>query len=295
MINLFTADFARKDEEQSLSVTAKQRRLPWLRDVIVRLQKPSFQDISGTSLFHSNNIEIPGCHATTLSLEFEALNPDQKLAVQKVMTANDYTLIQGLPGTGKTSTIAFIARLLAAHGKRILITSYTHSAVDNVLMKLMEKGVADYDATIGLPRLIRVGQKASCHDKVHPLLVSELATEMDSLRMSQSQLSQSERSYDNPSPESLKHVISSGQIIGASALSVPRSPLLADENFDVVIVDEAGQISQPAILGALMAADSFVLVGDHKQLPPLVNSEVAEGGGEYDNPDLYILPDRISH
>lgn len=65
-----------------------------------------------------------------------------------------------------------------------------------------------------------------------------------------------------------------------SALTAPRSPLLAGQHFDVVIVDEAGQISQPAILGAIMAADSFVLVGDHMQLPPLVVSEVAEDAGE---------------
>ena len=64
-----------------------------------------------------------------------------------------------------------------------------------------------------------------------------------------------------------------------SALTAPRSPLLAGQHFDVVIVDEAGQISQPAILGAMMAADSFVLVGDHLQLPPLVKSEVAEDAG----------------
>ena len=66
-----------------------------------------------------------------------------------------------------------------------------------------------------------------------------------------------------------------------SALTAPRSPLLAGQKFDVVIVDEAGQISQPAILGAIMAADSFVLVGDHMQLPPLVVSEVADQAGKY--------------
>jgi DNA replication ATP-dependent helicase Dna2 len=75
-------------------------------------------------------------------------------------------------------------------------------------------------------------------------------------------------------------VISSAQIVGVSALTVPRSSLLVGQHFDVVIVDEAGQISQPAILGPLMAADSFVLVGDHMQLPPLVTSEVAEKGGK---------------
>jgi len=55
--------------------------------------------------------------------------------------------------------------------------------------------------------------------------------------------------------------------------------LLIGQKFDLVIVDEAGQISQPAIIGALLAAESFVLVGDHEQLPPLVQSDVAEKAG----------------
>ena len=44
-----------------------------------------------------------------------------------------------------------------------------------------------------------------------------------------------------------------------SALTAPRSPLLAGQHFDVVIVDEAGQISQPAVLGAIMATDSVFI------------------------------------
>jgi DNA replication ATP-dependent helicase Dna2 len=84
---------------------------------------------------------------------------------------------------------------------------------------------------------------------------------------------------EQPSVEYLHKVMSAAKVVGVSALTAPRSPLLAGQHFDVVIVDEAGQISQPAVLGAIMAADSFVLVGDHMQLPPLVISEVAEEGG----------------
>ena len=87
-------------------------------------------------------------------------------------------------------------------------------------------------------------------------------------------------SIEKPSVEYLHKVVSSARVVGVSALTAPRSPLLAGQHFDVVIVDEAGQISQPAVLGAIMSADSFVLVGDHMQLPPLVVSEVAEEAGE---------------
>lgn len=185
------------------------------------------------------------------------------------MCARDYSLIQGLPGTGKTSTIAFVARLLAAHGKRVLITSYTHAAIDNLMMKLIESGMA---ATNHSAPLIRVGNKSSCHQNVHSILASTVATVREGREKGNDEL---------PSPDSLSSVVSSAKIIGVSALTIPRSALLVGQHFDVVIVDEAGQISQPAILGALMAADSFVLVGDHMQLPPLVQSELAERGGTF--------------
>lgn len=66
------------------------------------------------------------------------LNTPQRKAMEKVATAQDYALILGMPGTGKTSTIAEIIRMLVGRGKSVLLTSYTHSAVDTILLKLGE-------------------------------------------------------------------------------------------------------------------------------------------------------------
>ena len=68
----------------------------------------------------------------------ESLNIDQRKAMYKVMTAKDYALILGMPGTGKTSTIAEIIKAIVARGESVLLTSYTHSAVDTILMKLLD-------------------------------------------------------------------------------------------------------------------------------------------------------------
>lgn len=181
------------------------------------------------------------------------------------MTALDYTVVQGMPGTGKTSMISFVARLLAARGKRILITSYTHAAVDNLLMKLMDAGVNEDGS------LLRIGPKSACHPSVHCILASSLALEADNGSGTNDGL---------PSAKSLKQVTSNARIVGVTALSATRSPLLLGQHFDVVICDEAGQLTQPASLGALMSADTFVLVGDHMQLPPLVVSDAADQAGK---------------
>lgn len=53
------------------------------------------------------------------------------------------------------------------------------------------------------------------------------------------------------------------------------SILILRRTFDVCVIDEASQITLPICLGPLKYAHSFVLVGDHYQLPPLVLSPQA--------------------
>jgi DNA replication ATP-dependent helicase Dna2 len=52
--------------------------------------------------------------------------------------ANEFVLIKGYPGSGKTTAIVALIRLIVALGKTVLLTSYTHAAVDNVLVLSFE-------------------------------------------------------------------------------------------------------------------------------------------------------------
>ncbi|SNS44379.1 AAA domain-containing protein [Actinomadura meyerae] len=65
-----------------------------------------------------------------------ALDDSQRSAFRKALAVPDVGLILGPPGTGKTRTITEIARASAARGERVLVTSYTNRAVDNVLQEL---------------------------------------------------------------------------------------------------------------------------------------------------------------
>eukprot|EP00904_Undaria_pinnatifida_P014250 jgi/Undpi1/9956/HiC_scaffold_28.g12410.m1 len=177
-----------------------------------------------------------------------ALNEDQRAAVRKLVTAKDYALMLGMPGTGKTWTIAFAVRVLLARGASVLITSYTHSAVDNLLLKLIEEGVP----------CLRVGRPASVHPGVQPHCVN----------------------YDGSAETTAAYseLVASAKVVGCTCLGV-KHPLFSHRRFDYCVVDEAGQISQPVVLAPLRCADVFVLVGDHYQLPPLVtSSEALEAG-----------------
>ena len=62
--------------------------------------------------------------------------PFTDLSIIQILTAKDYTLILGMPGTGKTSTTVHAVKALLMRGASILLTSYTNSAVDNLLIKL---------------------------------------------------------------------------------------------------------------------------------------------------------------
>lgn len=176
------------------------------------------------------------------------LNAKQQNAVSMAVAAQDYALILGMPGTGKTTVIAAIIQYLISLGKTVLLTSYTHSAVDNILLKLLHISSS----------ILRLGHV----DKIHP----------EARRFTLA---------DRRTPttiEQLEHLIMTPPVIATTCLSIDH-PLFLRRKFDYCIVDEASQITLPTCLGPLRFADRFVLVGDHFQLPPLVRNVRARNGG----------------
>lgn len=87
-------------------------------------------------------------------------NASQKEAMARVLAAEDYALVLGMPGTGKTTMIAALIRELVGRGKTVLLSSYTHSAVDTILRALdgQQDGAG---RTFGV---LRLGNA----DRVHP-------------------------------------------------------------------------------------------------------------------------------
>ena len=175
------------------------------------------------------------------------LNVDQKRAIEKVMSAKDYALVLGMPGTGKTTTIAHIIRALTALGKSVLLTSYTHTAVDNILLKIRKDSIG----------VFRLGAVAKVHPEVQEFadLGGRPMKTVEELR----------RAYGQ-------------QVVATTCLGI-NHPIFTQRIFDYCIVDEASQITLPVCLGPIRMARTFILVGDHYQLPPLVQNKEAQEGG----------------
>lgn len=178
----------------------------------------------------------------------QQLNVDQRRAIEKVMCAKDYALVLGMPGTGKTTTIAHIIRALASQGKSVLLASYTHTAVDNILLKIKDDKIP----------VLRVGAVSKIHPQVKEFadLTGIPKTTIEGLHSSW---------HDS-------------QVVATTCLGINHG-LFNARTFDYCIVDEASQITLPVCLGPIRHAQTFILVGDHYQLPPLVQNKEAQEGG----------------
>lgn len=73
--------------------------------------------------------------------EHQHLNANQSNAINRAIHALDYNIIQGVPGAGKTTVIVGLVKTLVKAGRSVLLSTYTHSALDNILKKLLDSGV----------------------------------------------------------------------------------------------------------------------------------------------------------
>ena len=85
-----------------------------------------------TTCFHFHYLHMCTTHA------YSKLYFPVYAALLQALMCEDYALIKGYPGSGKTTTICALVEVLVKLGQSVLITSYTHSAVDNILLRLLE-------------------------------------------------------------------------------------------------------------------------------------------------------------
>ena len=167
-------------------------------------------------------------------------NDAQNTAVNRAVNAENCALIHGPPGTGKTYTIARTIRALVADGNRVLVSAFTNRAVDNALEALRDQGFED---------IARVGTESGVRD------------DMEDLRL-----------IERGPPAEVAETLETAPVVAATTASC-GSRTLREMDFDVAVVDEASQLTEPGTLAAINLADRFVLVGDHRQLPPVVRAE----------------------
>nr|BBH92843.1 ATPase AAA [Thermogemmatispora argillosa] len=202
-------------------------------------------------------------------------NREQNLAVERALQMQDYLLIHGPPGTGKTAVIAEIVKRLCQRGERVLLAAFTNQAVDNMLLRLEAEGFHDY-LRLGHERSVAEGVQDHLLKHLAPL-ASEPPPESETATVPALETAELRAALRTlPVVASTTATWSSERYAPDEGQEAGGSPLL---RFDVALIDEAGQLTVPALLGALRFARRFILVGDEKQLPPLVLSREAAAEG----------------
>lgn len=277
-IDLSSDEITSKRQREALRRvrTAKGDRLAELRGVLIGEAPPLFEELGEVSA---------------------PLNDAQLRAVALAMSARDVALIHGPPGTGKTRTVVALIVEAVRQGQRVLACAPSNLAVDNIVERLAPHGLdvvrtghparilpAVHDAALAFRvekhedvRLSRnlVKDALKLYRKSDKKTRTRMARrERQELRQEAKQLMKEARRLERGAVERL---LANADVV-CSTTSIDDH-LVHGQRFDLAVIDEAAQSTEPGSWPPLLYADRAVLAGDHQQLAAtVISSEAAREG-----------------
>jgi len=180
---------------------------------------------------------------------FDTLNSTQKSAIEYLTSNNLSGAIQGPPGTGKTHLLQAVIALALNSNMKVCITSLTNAAVDNLMGQIVGDNF-EHD-------WFRVGDS----DKVKKEMYS---------RVTES---------SNFVSKDFKKAVHEANLVGSTLHKLAYNK--SAPKFDLLVIDEAGQVPIYFWPFIQRLARRVVLVGDQFQLPPVLAAE--HSGLPFDN------------
>ncbi|MBQ7820140.1 MAG: AAA family ATPase [Bacteroidales bacterium] len=175
----------------------------------------------------------------------------------KVKQAEELFIIIGPPGTGKTSygLLTTLKEELTEDNSNVLLLSYTNRAVDEICSKLVEENI-DF---------IRIGNRNSCDEQYKSFLLENKSKECYNIT-------------------DITDLITKTRVFVGTTTSINSNSAIFDlKQFSLAVIDEASQILEPNIVGILSeerngmpSIKKVVMIGDHKQLPAVVQQSEFE-------------------
>lgn len=263
------------DAVQTLMNRPDRAHLP-LVNLFQRIDVPRWQPVNRATVAAWNALIRPEYPGTSEQRDF----------VERALGTPDFMLMEGPPGSGKTTAIIELILQLLAQGKRVLLTASTHVAVDNVLKGLKDATKPWCDKVL----LCRIGdEKKVRSERVRPYCLNRLAdTEhkrlieaLESLRARSASQQAMLRALQSKSGRELVRnlLLDTVQIVAGITIGILQHPALrgnrerrtfAQPQFDVMILDEASKTPFAEFLVPALLARRWVIVGDRRQLSPYI-------------------------
>jgi superfamily I DNA and/or RNA helicase len=281
-LDLAPDDAAGRRQQTALEAagTARRGRLAQLRPVLLGEVEPTFDP------------EEP-----LEPLDF-GLNESQCKAVRFSLSARDVAVLHGPPGTGKTTTVVEVIRQAVRRGQRVLVCAPSNLAVDNLLERLLRAG----------ERAVRLGHPARVLPELRDRTLDALVEEHADVRLARKfakeafalfrQAAKWTRAKPEPGAKrdmrqearalladarkledrAVERVLDSAAIVCATLTGLDEG-VLGERSFDLAVIDEACQSTEPGCWIPLLRCGRVILAGDHCQLPPTVLSPEAARQG----------------
>jgi ATP-dependent RNA/DNA helicase IGHMBP2 len=229
-----------------------------------------------------------------------SLNEVQRESVQFALSARDVALIHGPPGTGKTTAVVEVIRQAVRRGRKVLACAPSNLAVDNIFERLLGFG----------ERAVRLGHPARVLPELREHTLDLLVERHHDVRLARKFVKQalalfrdaSRHTRAAPQPgarrqlredakslladarrlerQAVDSILDSASVLCATTTALD-SQVIGTRRFDLGVIDEVCQSTEPSCWIPLSRCDRVVLAGDHCQLPPTVVSQEAmtEGFG----------------
>lgn len=201
---------------------------------------------------------------------FDQLDDSQANAARQALTARHLALIHGPPGTGKTHTICAILSELCREKQRPLGLADSNAAVDNLTRALIARG---HDP-LRLGSRYRIAKEVYPYSlwgrmETHPNQAALKLLEKEIRRSSGREKGQLVREIRQLRRDMRAEIIANAQIITSTLGTISRE-MGHLEGLHTAVVDEATQAIEPAIWSVAPHLERLIVVGDPKQLGPVV-------------------------